>query len=78
MKMRKITAGGQISLPAAVRRRWQTRCVAVEDLGDRVLIRPLPEDPILAARGALKGKIVSPAALRAKARSDEAAAEDRR
>jgi len=78
MKMRKITAGGQISLPAGVRRRWQTRSVAVEDLGDRVVIRPLPNDPILAARGAMKDRIGSSTALRAKARSDEAAAEDRR
>lgn len=78
MKMRKITAGGQISLPAGVRRRWQTRSVAVEDLGDRVVIRPLPNDPILAARGAMKDRTGFSTALRAKARSDEAAAEDRR
>jgi bifunctional DNA-binding transcriptional regulator/antitoxin component of YhaV-PrlF toxin-antitoxin module len=78
MKMRKITAGGQISLPAGVRHRWQTRSVAVEDLGDRVVIRPLPDDPIVAARGAMRGKIGSSASLRAKARSDEATAEDRR
>jgi hypothetical protein len=38
----------------------------------------MPDDPILAARGALKGRIGSTASLRAKARNDEAAAEDRR
>ena len=78
MKMRKITAGGQISLPAVVRRRWQTRSVAVDDLGDHVVIRPLPDDPIVAARGALKGTVGSTAALRARARKDESVARARR
>lgn len=78
MKLRKITTGGQISLPATVRSRWGTKLVAVEDLGDHVVVRPLPDDPIAAARGALKGKIGSTAALRARARKDEAAAEHRR
>jgi bifunctional DNA-binding transcriptional regulator/antitoxin component of YhaV-PrlF toxin-antitoxin module len=78
MKQHKITAGGQISLPAAVRRRWATSAVAIEDLGDRVIVRPLPDDPIAAARGALKGRLPSTAELRAKAREDEIVAEARR
>jgi bifunctional DNA-binding transcriptional regulator/antitoxin component of YhaV-PrlF toxin-antitoxin module len=78
MKMRKITAGGQISLPASIRRRWQTRSVSVEDFGDRVVVRPLPDDPIVAARGALKGRLGSTASLRAAARKDEAVAQERR
>jgi hypothetical protein len=78
MRICKITTGGQISLPAIVRNRWQTRSVAVEDLGDHVVVRPIPDDPIVAARGALKGKLGSTASLRAKARKDEAAAEGRR
>lgn len=78
MTRRKITAGGQISLPAAVRRRWATSTVGIEDLGDRVIVRPLPDDPIAAARGALKGRFPSTAELRAKAREDEIAAEARR
>lgn len=78
MKMHRITTGGQISLPARVRNRWGTRLVSIEDLGDRVIVRPLPEDPVAAARGALKGRIGSVDALRAKARRDEAAAEARR
>jgi hypothetical protein len=28
----KITAGGQVSLPAAIRRRWGTNAVALEDV----------------------------------------------
>ena len=78
MKVRKITAGGQISLPATVRIRWRTRSVAVEDLGDRVVVRPLPDDPIVAARGALEEKLGATKSLRARARKDEAAAEARR
>jgi hypothetical protein len=78
MKMHRITTGGQISLPAEVRHRWATKVVSVEDLGDKVVVRPLPDDPIAAARGALKGRISSSADLRKEARRDEAAAEARR
>jgi bifunctional DNA-binding transcriptional regulator/antitoxin component of YhaV-PrlF toxin-antitoxin module len=78
MKRHKITAGGQISLPAAIRKRWGARTVALEDLGDRVIVRPLPDDPIAAARGALKGRLGPTTALRAEARKDEADAEARR
>ena len=77
MKLRKITTGGQISLPAAVRRRWRTHRVRVDDLGDRVVITPVPDDPIAAARGALEGRISS-VGLRNQARKDEATAEARR
>lgn len=51
--------------------------VRVEDLGDRVVVTPLPVDPIAAARGALQGGVSSDG-LRARARKDEAAAEARR
>jgi bifunctional DNA-binding transcriptional regulator/antitoxin component of YhaV-PrlF toxin-antitoxin module len=78
MKLRKITTGGQISLPASVRSRWGTKAVAVEDLGDHVVVRPMPDDPISAARGALKGRLHKTGSLREKARKDEAAAEERR
>jgi hypothetical protein len=77
MRKHKVTKGGQVSLPASARNRWKTRSVLVEDLGDRVVFRPLPDDPIAAARGALKGRISSDA-LRARARADEARAEARR
>lgn len=78
MKTRKITISGQISLPAAVRRRWKTHAVTVDDLGDHVVVRPVPDDPISAARGALRGKLGDTALLRTKARKDEEAAEARR
>jgi bifunctional DNA-binding transcriptional regulator/antitoxin component of YhaV-PrlF toxin-antitoxin module len=78
MTKRKITIGGQISLPAAVRRRWGTSLVAIEDHGDSVVVRPLPADPIAAARGAFAGRIGSTDELRRLARADELAAEERR
>jgi len=49
----KITTNGQVSLPAPVRRRWKAAQVVLEDLGDRIIVRPLPDDPIAAACGSL-------------------------
>jgi bifunctional DNA-binding transcriptional regulator/antitoxin component of YhaV-PrlF toxin-antitoxin module len=77
MEIRKITDGGQISLPAAVRNRWRTRRVGVEDHGDHLVVTPVPDDPVAAARGALRGRFSSDE-LRSRARADEAGAEARR
>jgi bifunctional DNA-binding transcriptional regulator/antitoxin component of YhaV-PrlF toxin-antitoxin module len=77
MKLHKITTGGQISLPASVRHRWGTRAVSVEDLGDHLVVRPVPDDPVAAARGAFKGRIGASEKLRVQARADELAAEER-
>lgn len=54
MKRLRISAGGQVSVPAAVRKRWGTRVVVVEDRGDHLVLRPAVEDPIAAARGVFK------------------------
>jgi bifunctional DNA-binding transcriptional regulator/antitoxin component of YhaV-PrlF toxin-antitoxin module len=79
MKAAKITTGGQVSIPAVVRRRWATSRVTIEDQGDRLVLKPLPDDPIAAARGALKGEITVPTEkLRQIARRDEQIAEDRK
>lgn len=51
-----ISKGGQLTVPAAVRHRWGTTRVTVDDRGDELVVRPVPEDPIRAARGMLKGK----------------------
>ncbi len=74
----KITKGGQVSVPAEVRRRWGTNAVSVEDHGDRLVVKPLPEDPIAAARGALSKRVPSTTQLRVAARRDEALGERRR
>jgi bifunctional DNA-binding transcriptional regulator/antitoxin component of YhaV-PrlF toxin-antitoxin module len=79
MKTVKVTRGGQISVPAEIRRRWQTSTLAMEDLGDRLVLTPAPDDPIAAVRGALAGESrTGSAALRAAAREAEAAAAQRR
>ncbi len=79
MRSTKITRGGQISIPARIRRRWNTSTLSLEDLGDRVVLRPAPDDPVAAARGALTGELRSTsAALRREARRDEADSERRR
>jgi bifunctional DNA-binding transcriptional regulator/antitoxin component of YhaV-PrlF toxin-antitoxin module len=54
MKRLKISAGGQVSVPATVRHRWKTRVVVADDRGDHLILRPAPEDPIEAAHGAFK------------------------
>ena len=79
MKTARITTGGQVSIPSAVRRRWGTSVVAIHDEGDRLVLRPLPDDPIAAARGAFKGrgKPISSDELRTRARADETHAERR-
>ncbi|HUY98624.1 MAG TPA: AbrB/MazE/SpoVT family DNA-binding domain-containing protein [Verrucomicrobiae bacterium] len=74
----RITRGGQISIPAGVRRRWATERVAVEDQGDRLVVRPLPADPIGAAIGSLRlAPGVTTDILRRQARLEDQATETR-
>jgi AbrB family looped-hinge helix DNA binding protein len=78
MERVKITSAGQLSLPARIRRRWGTQRVAIEDLGDSVVLRPVPDDPVEAASGALRGRIPATEAVRARAREDERQASESR
>lgn len=81
MKTRmRISRGGQISIPAAIRHRWATGTLILEDLGDRIVIEPAPDDPIAAAEGALASEFghLDVEALRREARSAEEAAGGRR
>jgi len=79
MKRAKVTRGGQISIPSTIRRRWGTSTLTLEDLGDRIVLTPVPDDPIAAARGALTGELsMNSEQLRARARDAEATAERRR
>ena len=48
----RISKGGQISIPAPIRKRWGTTELVAEDHGDRLILRPAPEDPIDRAYGA--------------------------
>ncbi len=78
MTVMKITASGQISLPAATRRKWNTDKVAVFETTDGLLIRPF--DPNAVDR--LVGKyrhLGGPSSdeLRDAERREDAAREDR-
>jgi AbrB family looped-hinge helix DNA binding protein len=76
----RISKGGQISIPAAIRQRWDTSTVVLEDQGDRIVVEPAPDDPIAAAEGALAEEFgeLDVARLRRRARKDDQVAEARR
>lgn len=79
MRYLMISKGGQISVPAEVRKRWQTRRLQVEDRGDELVIRPAPDDPIRAARGILKDRLGRTSEeLRRMVREEEAEVEERK
>ncbi len=79
MKRLRISAGGQVSVPADVRNRWKTRVVVADDRGDHLILRPAPEDPIDAALGAF-AHLPGPTADEARRmlREEEAEIEDRK
>ncbi len=81
MKTRmKISKGGQISIPAPIRHRWGTSTVTLEDRGDRIVLEPTADDPIMAAEAALAREFggLDLRELRHAAREDERQAEARR
>jgi bifunctional DNA-binding transcriptional regulator/antitoxin component of YhaV-PrlF toxin-antitoxin module len=80
MKRIRITRGGQISVPAEIRHRWGGATVTLEDRGDHAVIRPAPDDPVTAARGALKhlAKGRTSEDMRRAARTEETELEARR
>lgn len=51
-----VSRNGQVSIPAATRARWNARRVLVVDLGDRVLVRPLPDAPVEPLMGKYRGR----------------------
>lgn len=74
----KVSANGQVSIPAEARARWQAERVVVVDLGDRVVLRPLPDDPVGALAGKYRGQGPSTASARTTARTEDAQREARR
>lgn len=81
MKARmKISKGGQVSIPAPIRRRWGTSTLTLEDQGDHIVLEPASDDPIAAAEGALADTSggLDLRDLRRTAREDEHRAEARR
>ena len=70
-----ISRNGQVSIPAGTRARWRTRKVIVIDLGDRVVMRPAPEDDGVAGlQGKYAGRGPDTTTARTRARrADDAA-----
>lgn len=60
MTISKATVKGQVIIPASLRKKFNiqkgTRVAIMEGEGRVILIKPLPDDPIEASRGMLKGK----------------------
>lgn len=68
-----VSRNGQVSIPAETRARWQTRRVLVVDLGDRVVMRPLPTaGAVEELRGKYAGRGPTTERARRVARRDEA------
>jgi bifunctional DNA-binding transcriptional regulator/antitoxin component of YhaV-PrlF toxin-antitoxin module len=81
IKRLAISTGGQVSVPATVRKRWGTRAVLAEDQGDQLVLRPAPDDPIDAVRGIFAEEMRGGLSLdtaRGEARAEEAGIERRR
>lgn len=73
----KVSSNGQVSLPAEVRKRWRVKQVLVMDHGDRVVVRPIPEDRIAAVIGKYAATTPPSEELRAAARAEDAEREGR-
>lgn len=74
----KVSANGQVSIPAETRSRWHTERVVVVDLGDRVVVRPMPDDPVDALQGKYRGKGPPTSRARQRERADDTAIERRK
>lgn len=59
-KRMKISKGGQISIPAPIRKRWGTGTVTLEDRGEEIVLKPAPDDPIAAVAGAFADEARGP------------------
>jgi AbrB family looped-hinge helix DNA binding protein len=67
----KVTSSGQISLPAEVRRRWGAKAVVIVDAGDRLIVRPVPDEPVSGLRGKYASIGLSSARLRLDSRLED-------
>ena len=66
-----ITKSGQMSVPAAIRHRWNARRVVIVDNGSHIVVSPIPDDPIAAFRGSLAGRGPTSEEARRLAREEE-------
>jgi AbrB family looped-hinge helix DNA binding protein len=68
-----VSRNGQVSIPAEARSRWNTRQVIVVDLGDRVVMRPISDQPIDELQGKYRGHGPSSDQARREGRRNETA-----
>lgn len=73
----KVSRNGQVSIPAEARARWHVDRVVVVDLGDRVVLRPLPDDAVRDLVGKYR-RGPSTDVARRRARAGEAATDARK
>lgn len=75
MVITKATTKGQVVIPAELRKRFNikkgTRLAIAQGEGNVIIVRPVPDDPIEASKGILKGTSSLTKAL-LKDRSEEA------
>jgi len=74
----KVSSNGQVSIPAETRTRWMTDRVVVVDLGDRIVMRPLPDDPVGELVGKYSGRGPTTTAARAAERVEATRIETRK
>jgi len=78
MEVIRISKGGQISIPARIRRRWGAQRLILDDRGNELIVIPVPADPIAAARGAFKARGHTVEEDRQHMREEDAEIEDRK
>lgn len=74
----KVSSNGQVSIPAEARARWNADQVVMVDLGDRVVLRPLPAEPVEELRGKYRRRGANTERIRRQSRIEDAARERRR
>jgi bifunctional DNA-binding transcriptional regulator/antitoxin component of YhaV-PrlF toxin-antitoxin module len=74
----KVSRNGQVSIPAEIRARWKTQKVAIADLGDHLVMAPVPDDAIHMLRGKYKGRGPSTDEIRRLEREEDALRDERR
>ncbi|MGH9151932.1 MAG: hypothetical protein ACRD03_05975 [Acidimicrobiales bacterium] len=67
-----VSQNGQVSIPAETRARWKARKVVVVDLGDRVVVRPLGDQPVDELQGRYRNRGPRTDRARAKAQQEDA------
>jgi bifunctional DNA-binding transcriptional regulator/antitoxin component of YhaV-PrlF toxin-antitoxin module len=67
-----VSRNGQVSIPAGARARWNARRVVVVDLGDRVVMRPLGDQPVDDLQGKYRGHGPTTERARKTARDEDA------